>query len=191
MGGGHGRALDERAVTAPIPIPIPTRKDVLVRYAYLPSPLGELLLSRDEGGLTGLYLPTAKHPVSPGPAWRRDDDAFDDARRQLAEYFTGARTRFDLPLHAGGTPFQQRVWAALLDIPYGETASYGQTAAAIGAPTASRAVGLANGQNPISIIVPCHRVVGAGGALTGYGGGLAAKRWLLTHEAAHAGLFAS
>ena len=99
-------------------------------------------------------------------------------------------SEFELPLHAAGTAFQQRVWAALCDIPYGETASYGATATAIGAPTASRAVGLANGQNPISIIVPCHRVIGANGSLTGYGGGLEAKQWLLAHEAAHAGLFA-
>ena len=121
----------------------------------------------------------------------RDDTAFDDVRGQLAEYFAGDRTAFDLPLHPTGTAFQQRVWAALREIPYGETRSYGVQASAIGAPvSASRAVGTANGQNPISIIVPCHRVIGANGALVGYGGGLPAKRWLLGHEAQHAGLFA-
>jgi methylated-DNA-[protein]-cysteine S-methyltransferase len=161
-----------------------------MQYTYVGSPLGALLVARDEVGITGLYLPTGKHTIGPRPGWIRDDAAFDDARTQLAEYFAGDRRGFELPLHAAGTPFQQRVWTALLDIPYGETASYGRTAAVIGSPTASRAVGLANGQNPISIVVPCHRVVGANGSLTGYGGGLDAKRWLLSHEAAHAGLFA-
>ena len=158
-----------------------------MRYTYQPSPLGDLLLVRDDDGITGLYLPTGKHPVTPMADWTRDDTGFDDIRRQLDEYFAGTRREFDLPLHASGTAFQKRVWQALLDIPYGETASYGKTAAAIGEPGAARAVGLANGHNPISIIVPCHRVVGADGSLTGYGGGLDAKRWLLSHEACHAG----
>lgn len=160
-------------------------------YTYIDSPLGELLLVRDEQGITGLYLPTGRHAVKRDPEWTRDDAAFDDVRAQLGEYFAGTRTEFDLPLNPHGTAFQSKVWLALRDIPYGETASYGETATAIGSPTASRAVGLANGQNPISIIVPCHRVIGANGSLTGYGGGLDAKRWLLSHEAAHAGLFAS
>jgi len=161
-----------------------------MRYTYLDSPLGALLVVRDESGLSGLYLPSGRHPVTVAPEWVRDDAAFDDVRTQLEEYFAGHRRTFDLPLHASGTAFQQRVWTALLDIPYGETTSYGKTAAAIGAPTASRAVGLANGQNPIPIIVPCHRVIGANGALTGYGGGLDAKRWLLALEAGQPGLFA-
>jgi methylated-DNA-[protein]-cysteine S-methyltransferase len=172
----------------------PTKEIVMIGtyvYSYIPSPLGELLVVRDEGGLAGLYLPTGKHPTTPSPAWSRDDTAFADVRAQLEEYFAGSRREFDLALHPSGTAFQERVWMALREIPYGETASYGQTALAIGSPTASRAVGLANGQNPISIIVPCHRVIGANGSLTGYGGGLDAKRWLLSHEAAHAGLFAS
>lgn len=168
-------------------------------YTYLPSPLGDLLVVRADrdpatglpGGLTGLYLPTGRHAAARRDDWRRDDTAFDDVREQLAEYFAGTRREFDLPLGAAGTGFQHRVWAALTEIPYGETASYGATAVAIGAsPAASRAVGLANGQNPISIVVPCHRVVGANGALTGYAGGLDAKRWLLAHEAAHSGIFA-
>jgi len=153
-----------------------------MRYSYLDSPLGALLVVRDDGGLTGLYLPSGRHPVTVAPDWIRDDAAFEDVSTQLAEYFAGRRRMFELPLHPSGTAFQQRVWAALLDIPYGETTSYGKTAAAIGTPTAARAVGLANGQNPISIIVPCHRVVGANGSLTGYGGGLDAKRWLLSHD---------
>ena len=161
-----------------------------MRYTYLDSPLGALLVVRDESGLSGLYLPSGRHPVTVAPEWVRDDAAFDDVRTQLEEYFAGHRRTLDLPLHLSGTAFQQRVWTALLDIPYGETTSYGKIAVAIGAPTASRAVGLANGQNPIPIIVPCHRVIGANGALTGYGGGLDAKRWLLALEAGHTGLFA-
>ena len=162
-----------------------------MRYAYLPSPLGDLLAVRDDDGLTGLFLPSGKNAFSADPGWTHDDTAFDDVHTQLDEYFAGDRREFDLPLHPSGTPFQQRVWRALCEIPYGETTSYSETAATIGAPTAIRAVGHANGQNPIPIIVPCHRVVGANGSLTGYGGGLDAKRWLLGHEAAHAGLFAS
>jgi methylated-DNA-[protein]-cysteine S-methyltransferase len=158
-----------------------------MKYTYMDSPLGPLLAVRDEVGVTGLYLPTGKDPVSVRPEWTRDNDAFDDVRLQLSEYFAGTRQAFDLPLHAAGTEFQKRVWSALVDIPYGETTSYGKTAAAVGVPDAARAVGLANGQNPISIIVPCHRVVGADGSLTGYGGGLDAKRWLLSHEATYSG----
>ena len=168
-----------------------TMKETTVLYTLIASPLGELLATRDEFGITGLYLPTGKNVVHPDDDWTRDDSAFDDVRVQLSEYFAGNRREFDLPLNARGTAFQKRVWTALCDIPYGETASYGATATAIGTPTASRAVGLANGQNPISIVVPCHRVVGADGSLTGYGGGIEAKRWLLAHEAGHAGLFAS
>jgi methylated-DNA-[protein]-cysteine S-methyltransferase len=167
-----------------------TSKETTMRYTLIASPLGDLLAQRDDLGITGLYLPTGKNAATPGTDWTRDDDAFDDLRAQLAQYFAGALREFSLPLNARGSAFQKRVWAALAEIPYGETASYGQTAQAIGTPTASRAVGLANGQNPISIVVPCHRVIGANGSLTGYGGGLEAKRWLLSHEAAHAGLFA-
>jgi methylated-DNA-[protein]-cysteine S-methyltransferase len=108
-------------------------------------------------------------------------------RAQLAEYFAGRRRDFDLPLAPAGTPFQQRVWQALRAIPYGRTESYGALAARLGQPGAGRAVGLANGQNPIAIVIPCHRVIGAGGALTGYGGGLERKRWLLALEASAAG----
>jgi methylated-DNA-[protein]-cysteine S-methyltransferase len=159
-------------------------------WTRVESPLGDLLLARDEQGLTDLYLPSGRHPREPRAGWVRDDTAFDDARAQLGQYFLGERTEFDLPLHATGSPFQHKVWAALCAIPYGVTASYGATALAIGMPVgASRAVGLANGQNPISIIVPCHRVIGANGSLTGYGGGLEAKRWLLAHESGGTTLF--
>lgn len=161
-------------------------------YGLIPSPLGDLLATRDDAGITGLYLPTGKHVMTAAPDWERDDAALADVRTQLDEYFAGTRQEFDLPLQPHGSPFQQKVWLALREIPYGATATYGQTAEVIGSPpTAARAVGLANGQNPISIIVPCHRVIGANGSLVGYGGGLDAKRWLLQHEAAHAGLFAA
>jgi methylated-DNA-[protein]-cysteine S-methyltransferase len=151
--------------------------------------LGSLTAARDDVGLTALLLPGGN--LSVADTWLRDDSAFDDVRTQLDEYFTGLRTDFDLPLHPAGTTFQVRVWAALRTIPYGETASYAEVAEAIGSPGAFRAVGAANGQNPIPIVVPCHRVIGAQGALVGYGGGLDAKRWLLSHEAAHTGIFAS
>jgi methylated-DNA-[protein]-cysteine S-methyltransferase len=161
-----------------------------MRYAVIPSPLGDLLAVRDDEGLTGLYLPTGKRPKRPAPEWQRRDGDLADVADQLEEYFAGGRREFDLTLRPRGTEFQRRVWAALREIPYGETRSYGSIAAGLGVPGAARAVGLANGQNPISIIVPCHRVVGATGALTGYGGGLPAKQWLLSHEAARVGLFA-
>ncbi len=159
----------------------------MTKYTLIDSPLGPLTVLRDEVGITGLYLPTGKHVVRVDPSWERDDDAFGDVRQQLAEYFAGTRMEFDLPLHASGTPFQKLVWNQLVEIGYGQTASYGKTAVAVGSPDAARAVGLANGQNPISIVVPCHRVIGADGSLTGYGGGIDAKRWLLAHEAHHSG----
>jgi methylated-DNA-[protein]-cysteine S-methyltransferase len=162
----------------------------MTRYTIIDSPLGALLLARDELGITDLLLPTGRHKAEPAPEWIRDDAAFDDVRTQLGEYFAGTRTQFDLPLNMIGSAFQRRVWTALREIPCGETTSYGALAASIGAPGAARAVGLANGQNPVSIIVPCHRVIGANGSLTGYGGGLPAKQWLLSHEAQRAGLFA-
>jgi methylated-DNA-[protein]-cysteine S-methyltransferase len=153
-----------------------------MKYSLIGSPLGDLLVARDDVGIAALYLPTGKNAQSPNPGWTREDTAFDDVRTQLGEYFAGERQEFDLPLHPIGTAFQQQVWLALREIPYGQTASYGQTAAAIGHPNGSRAVGLANGRNPISIIVPCHRVIGANGSMTGYGGGIEAKQWLLAHE---------
>jgi methylated-DNA-[protein]-cysteine S-methyltransferase len=159
-----------------------------VRYTYLDSPIGELLVTRDDVGLTALHLPVSKYPPRVRDDWQRDDTAFADVRTQLDEYFAGSRQEFDLPLHIRGNSFQQQVWDALCEIPYGETTSYGKVAASIGHPDGARAVGVANGQNPIPIIVPCHRVIGADGSLTGYGGGLDAKRWLLDHEARHAGL---
>jgi methylated-DNA-[protein]-cysteine S-methyltransferase len=159
-----------------------------MKYTYIDSPIGRLQVTRDEGGVTGLDLPTARYPRQIRDDWERDDAAFDDVRAQLSEYFAGTRQQFDLPLNARGNAFQHAVWQVLTEIPYGETTSYGKVAAAVGHPDGARAVGVANGQNPIPIIVPCHRVIGADGSLIGYGGGLSTKRWLLDHEAHHAGL---
>ena len=145
------------------------------RYTQISSPIGPLLLTGDGEALTGLYMGRA-------PEGRRDDAAFAQAREQLDAYFAGELVRFSLPLATRGTEFQRRVWQALCEIPYGETTSYGALAARIGRPGACRAVGLANGRNPISIVIPCHRVIGSSGGLTGYGGGIERKRWLLAHE---------
>jgi methylated-DNA-[protein]-cysteine S-methyltransferase len=154
------------------------------------SPLGPLTLRSDGTHLTGLFLPV--RPAGPPPEGEPDADAapFPALVRQLAEYFAGERTAFDVPLAAAGTPFQQRVWSALRTIPYGTTVSYRDIAVAIDNPNAVRAVGLANGRNPIAIVVPCHRVVGSDGSLTGYGGGLAAKQQLLDLETRSDRLFA-
>jgi methylated-DNA-[protein]-cysteine S-methyltransferase len=144
------------------------------------SPVGPLTLISDGAALTHCTFENPRYPFEHAP--RREDGVIAAARRQLDAYFAGKLRAFDLPLSPRGTAFQQRVWAALLRIPYGVTRSYGQQAAAIGSPTAVRAVGLANGRNPIAIIVPCHRVIGADGGLTGYGGGIARKRLLLDLE---------
>jgi methylated-DNA-[protein]-cysteine S-methyltransferase len=146
------------------------------------SPIGELLLLGDRRALHGLYMQEGRRPVRIAPNWQRSASAFTEVRTQLREYFAGERALFDTPLAMQGTPFERRVWRALQDIPYGETVSYGEIARRIGRPTAARAVGLANGRNPIAVIVPCHRVIGANGALTGYGGGLQRKRLLLELE---------
>jgi methylated-DNA-[protein]-cysteine S-methyltransferase len=146
------------------------------------SPVGDLLLVGDRDHLRGLYLSPERWASKIAADWVRDDGAFADVTTQLREYFAGERTVFDVPLALHGTPFQQRVWEGLRTIPYGRTTSYGRLAAQVGRPGAARAVGLANGRNPVSIIVPCHRVIGSGGALTGYGGGLDRKRALLALE---------
>ncbi|MGX1757114.1 methylated-DNA--[protein]-cysteine S-methyltransferase [Streptomyces lydicus] len=156
------------------------------------TPVGPLTLVAAGQALTGLYMTDQRHrpphetfgaPADPG------EPPFAAAIDQLRAYFRGELTTFDLPLALRGTPFQRRVWAALGTIPYGETLSYGQLAERLGVPTAARAVGLANGRNPVGIIIPCHRVVGANGSLTGYGGGLDRKRRLLDFERTADGLF--
>lgn len=148
------------------------------------SPIGPLTLAGEDGKLSHLLMLDHSHAPS-RTGWRRDDAAFPEVVEQLAAYFAGDLTEFDLSYQMVGTEFQRRVWTALLTIPYGQTRSYGQLAMQIGAPTASRAVGLANGRNPISIIVPCHRVIGSNGSLTGYGGGVERKRALLDLERKH------
>jgi methylated-DNA-[protein]-cysteine S-methyltransferase len=155
-------------------------------YSYFESPIGRLLLTSDGAALTGLYMEPS-HKTQSTDGWTEDVTVapLSAAVRQLTEYFAGSRREFDLPLRFQGTTFQTRVWRELAEIPYGQTWSYGQLAKRIDNPTASRAVGLANGRNPISILVPCHRVIGADGSLTGYGGGLERKRWLLAHEGLH------
>ena len=150
-------------------------------YRYLDTPVGRLLLAREERDLRLINFQRSRRP-RPDPRWHESQGAFDDVVAQLTEYFAGQRRRFELPLAPEGTPFQQRVWRELQDIPYGVTISYGQLAARIGQPTASRAVGLANGSNPLAIVIPCHRVIGANGTLTGYGGGLPIKERLLALE---------
>lgn len=154
----------------------------MTTFSTFESPVGPLLLVGDDDGLRGLYLPEHSRGPRVGPGGRRDDDALACVREQLAEYFAGQRVAFDLALASSGTPFQLEVWEALRAIPYGATRSYGELAAALGRPGAARAVGAANGRNPISVVVPCHRVVGSGGALTGYAGGVEAKRALLALE---------
>jgi len=154
-------------------------------HVVVDSPVGPLTLVAAGGVLAGLYMTDQRHlprAATFGQPADPDEVPFAAAARQLREYFTGARTAFDLELGLNGTAFQRRVWTALQDIPYGQTISYGQLAGQLGQPSASRAVGLANGKNPICIIVPCHRVVGADGGLTGYGGGIQRKRFLLAHE---------
>lgn len=150
----------------------------------LKSPVGALLLAGDGTALTRVHFQSGRHPLKPAPEWRRDAGAFSDAVRELEEYFAGERRAFTVPLAPRGTPFQLSVWQALRAIPYGETLSYGELACRLGSPAGARAVGLANGANPLPIIVPCHRVIGADGSLTGFGGGLLIKRALLALEGA-------
>lgn len=154
-------------------------------FSYYESPIQKLILTSDGTSLTGLYMVGQKYcPAIAAPDWIQDDNAvpFSLTRQQLNAYFAGQLTSFDLPLLGHGTMFQQQVWKALQSIPYGTTITYGELAHRIGQPQSSRAVGLANGKNPIAIVVPCHRVIGANGKLTGYSGGLEKKEWLLHHE---------
>jgi methylated-DNA-[protein]-cysteine S-methyltransferase len=153
-------------------------------YCFVGSPIGRLTLCSDGAALTGLYMETPGDQPSVQAAGREDPELspLREAARQLDQYFSGRLRKFELPLQLRGTEFQRRVWNALTTIPFGETRSYSQLARDIGNPSACRAVGLANGRNPIAVIVPCHRVIGADGSLTGFGGGLPRKQWLLRHE---------
>lgn len=152
-------------------------------YTYLDTPVGTLMLAGcDDHGLRYISFQCGKGARAPEPHWKQSAAPFRQVKSQLAGYFRGARTVFDLKLHPTGTPFQLAVWKALMTIPYGETRSYGEMARAVGRPRAVRAVGLANGRNPLPIVVPCHRVIGSTGALVGYGGGLPVKDALLELE---------
>jgi methylated-DNA-[protein]-cysteine S-methyltransferase len=172
-------------------MPVTTIKPTATKpllYALEDSPIGSLLLVGDGHALHGLYMQDGRRPKQIAPGWELETSCFTDVRVQLREYFAGERTAFDLALVMAGTAFERRVWSALTEIPYGETLSYGALARRLGQPSAARAVGLANGRNPISVIVPCHRVIGANGTLTGYGGGLERKRILLELEGAQASM---
>ncbi len=153
-----------------------------ISYTTMKSPVGPLLLAGDETGLRCVHFAPGRRPKSPQRGWVEDKAPFKEAIRQLEAYFAGELKAFDLPLVLEGTDFQMLVWRSLQKIPYGETVSYGQLARRIGSPDAARAVGLANGSNPIPIIIPCHRVIGSNGDLTGFGGGLPVKKKLLALE---------
>lgn len=162
-------------------------------FTRLQTPVGELIVTASDSAVTGVFFPTSRRgpPPTHQVGWVEANggggaaaEILMRARQQLSEYFEGDRTTFDLPLEALGSPFEHRVWNALRAIPYGTTVSYGALAKQLGDPRGMRAVGTANGKNPIPIIIPCHRVVGAKGELVGFGGGLESKRWLLEHEGA-------
>jgi methylated-DNA-[protein]-cysteine S-methyltransferase len=158
-------------------------REATTHYATTDSPIGELLVLGDGEAVHSVLMNGDGDFDARKAALKRDQAAYADALEQLSEYFAGDRSEFDLDLRPVGTEFQQAVWMALREIPFGETRSYGQIAAAVGRPKAARAVGSANNKNPIAVIVPCHRVIGSGGALVGYAGGLERKTWLLAHEA--------
>lgn len=153
-------------------------------YTYFDSPVGELLLAGDEASLHYLSFPSGHKAFGPDSQWERNDAPFSEVKAQLAAYFDGKLQAFDLPLTLHGTDFQKSVWTYLATIPFGETRSYGQLAHHLGTPKASRAVGAANGANPLPVILPCHRVIGSTGKLTGFGGGLPTKTFLLELEGA-------
>ncbi len=158
-------------------------------YSYLESPIGSVLLAGTKDALQFIGFPNGPKAMQAEPDWIEDAEPFVQAKRQLTEYFAGERREFDLPLAPQGTPFQLAVWQALLTIPYGATCSYRDIAEQVGNVKAVRAVGGANGRNPLPIVVPCHRVIGSNGKLTGFGGGLDTKEFLLSLEAGRSGLF--
>ncbi|MEE9254076.1 MAG: methylated-DNA--[protein]-cysteine S-methyltransferase [Pseudomonadales bacterium] len=153
-----------------------------MHYSYVESPIGDLLVAGDDGVLKLVSFPRGSMAREPDEGWERNDLEFDEVRRELGEYFEGKRESFDVPLEADGTDFQRDVLGALQQIPYGETRTYGEIAEHLGKPKASRAVGAANGRNPIPILIPCHRVIGSDGSLTGFGGGIDTKEFLLSLE---------
>ncbi|MDW3098096.1 MAG: methylated-DNA--[protein]-cysteine S-methyltransferase [Alphaproteobacteria bacterium] len=155
-----------------------------LRYTYIPSPIGDLLVAGDADSLHLISFPTGSKTIRHAEHWQQDDGGFRKVAKQLDAYFAGDLTEFDLPLTLDGTDFQNQIWRNLATIPYGQTASYGEMAKKAGRPKASRAVGAANGANPLPIVLPCHRVIGSTGALTGFGGGMEAKKFLLKLEGA-------
>ena len=175
--------LSASVMSSASPSPAPV---TLARTTFA-SPLGDICLVADERALRGVYFPEHRQAPPPARELSGAHAVLESAARELTEYFAGHRRSFDTPCAAEGTPFQQAVWAQLARIPYGEVMSYGELARRLGRPQAARAVGAANGRNPLSIFVPCHRVSGGDGSLTGYAGGLAVKRWLLEHERARLG----
>jgi len=179
------RRRPARAQPAVTPAPARRAMTAMV-YDFLATPIGRLLLAGDAAGLRCIAFEDARQAGCIGAGWRRDAGALRSAREQLAAWFAGELTVFDIALAPQGTPFQRAVWAELQRLPYAGTISYGELAQRLGRPAARRAVGAANGANPLPIVVPCHRVIGADGQLTGFGGGLALKRWLLQHERRHA-----
>ena len=162
-----------------------------IRYTYCDGLMGRMLLAANERGLRSINFAASKRAERPQADWREDSAFFSETLRQLRAYFDGELREFDLPLAPQGTEFQMRVWQSLREIPYGETISYGQLARRLGNAKASRAVGLANGSNPIPIIIPCHRVIGSDGSLVGYGGGLENKKILLALESRQRSLIAT
>lgn len=161
--------------------------DTSIAYAHFDSPVGRLLIAGDGELLHLISFPSGSRTWHPEQEWRKDEKPFKQAFKQLDQYFSGKRRGFDLPLHFAGTPFQNTIWKRLLKVPYGTTTTYRDLAIALGRPAASRAVGAANGANPFPIVVPCHRVLGSNGSLTGFGGGVDVKRFLLAHEQKIAG----
>ncbi len=153
-------------------------------YTTLETPIGRLIIGGDRAIVLLIGFPEGRRAVTPWPDWHYDSDLYSGAREQLSAWFAGDRTGFDFPMRMIGTPGQIRVWQALRTIPYGETVSYADLARMVDPPSGPRAVGTANGANPLPVTVPCHRVIGSDGSLTGYGGGLSTKRWLLDHERA-------
>jgi methylated-DNA-[protein]-cysteine S-methyltransferase len=154
----------------------------MVNYTWMESPVGRLLLAADDAGLRHIIFEDGREPAQPHPQWREDPTRLAETVRQLHAWFAGELREFDLKVAPEGSEFHQRVWRELLNIPYGETITYGELARRVGSPNASRAVGRANGANPIPIVIPCHRVIGTDGKLTGYGGGLPRKGFLLVLE---------
>jgi methylated-DNA-[protein]-cysteine S-methyltransferase len=167
-------------------------KEAMMFYTWMESPVGKLLLAADDAGLRFVLFAEGREPAAPGSQWREDSTPLlRETIRQLRAFFAGDLREFQLPLAPQGPSFHQRVWRELCKIPYGETTSYGELARRIGAPQACRAVGRANGANPIAIVIPCHRVIGSNGKLTGYGGGLPRKEFLLALESRQLPLAAS